>query len=72
MNGADVAEFLKCSRNKNVRVIIHSLNPKGAKTIASILPNAIVYPVAKMVRSNKFFKYLKGKIDELGQFFNWT
>lgn len=72
LNGADVAQFLKYSQHKNVRVIIHSLNPRGANTISSILPNAIVYPVAKIVRSNKVFKHLKSKIDELGHAYDWT
>ena len=71
LNGADVAKVLKCSRNKNVRVIVHSLNPRGAKIIASILPDAIIYPVAKMVRSNKLFKHLRSKIDQLGQDYDW-
>ena len=72
LNGADVAKVLKYSRNKNVRVIVHSLNPRGAKVIASILPDAIIYPVAKMVRSNKLFKYLRSKIEELGQDYDWS
>ena len=55
LNGADVAKILKYSRHKNVRVIVHSLNPKGAKAISLILPDAIVYPVAKMVRSFQAF-----------------
>ncbi|MDJ0679381.1 MAG: hypothetical protein QNJ18_05900 [Xenococcaceae cyanobacterium MO_167.B52] len=72
LDGADVAEFLKYSRNKNVRVIIHSLNPRGAKKISSILPHAIIYPVSKIVRSNKVFKYIKSQIDELGHAYEWT
>lgn len=38
LNGADVAQFIKFSRNQNVRIIIHSLNPKGARSILAILP----------------------------------
>lgn len=72
LNGAEVAQALKCSRNKNTRIIVHSLNPKGVKSILAILPDAIPYPVSKMVRSNKTFKYLRGKIDELGAGYNWT
>ena len=72
MNGADVAKVLKYSGNKSVRVIVHSLNPRGAKAISSILPDAIVYPVARMVRSNKLFKYLRSKIDQLGQDYDWS
>ena len=72
LNGADVAKVLKYSGHKNVRVIVHSLNPRGAKAISSILPDAIVYPVARMVRSNKLFKYLRSKIDQLGQDYDWS
>ena len=72
VNGLEVAQALKCSRNKNARIIVHSLNPKGVKSILEILPDAIPYPVSKMVRSNKTFKYLRGKIDELGAAYNWT
>lgn len=72
LDGASVAQNLKYSRNKHVRVIIHSLNPRGANKILSILPHAIIYPVAKIVRSNKVFKYIKSKIDELGHAYDWT
>ena len=72
LNGLEVAQALKCSRNKNARIIVHSLNPKGVKFIIEILPDAIPYPVSKMVRSNKTFKYLRGKIDELGTGYDWT
>lgn len=72
LDGLEVAQALKCSRNKNARIIVHSLNPKGVKSILEILPDAIPYPVSKMVRSNKTFKYLRGQIDELGAAYNWT
>ena len=72
LNGADVAKIIQSSRNKNVRVIIHSMNPRGAKFISSILPDAIVYPVLKMVRSNKKFKDLRSKIDKPGRAYDWT
>lgn len=72
LTGADIAEYLKLSRNKNARIVIHSLNPKGARSILTILPHAIVYPVSKIVRSNKHFKYIRNKIDELGTAYDWT
>lgn len=72
LNGADVAKVLIKSRNKKARVIIHSLNPKGVEQISNILPEAIPYPVSKMVRSNRVFKRLKAKIDEIGISFDWT
>ena len=71
-NGADVAQVRKCSRNKNARIVVHSLNPKGVEQISKILPDAIAYPVSKMVRSNQAFKRLRAKIDELGADYDWT
>jgi CheY-like chemotaxis protein len=71
-NGADVAQVRKCSRNKNARIVVHSLNPKGVEQISKILPDAIAYPVSKMVRSNQAFKRLRSKIDELGADYDWT
>ena len=72
LNGADVAQSLQYSRNKNARIIIHSLNPKGVKSILEILPHAIPFPVSKITRSNKVFKYLRSKIDDLGASYDWT
>lgn len=72
LNGAEVAQALKCSRNKNARITVHSLDTKGVKSIQAILPCAIPYPVSKIVRSNKTFKYLKSKIVRLGADYNWT
>ena len=71
LNGADVAQALKHSRNQNARIIIHSLNPKGVNSILAILPDAIAYPVSKMIRSNKKFKDLRNKIDRLGGVYDW-
>ncbi|AFZ25575.1 CheY-like receiver domain-containing protein [Cylindrospermum stagnale PCC 7417] len=62
LNGADVAKAIQFSRNKNVRLIVHSLNPKGVKQILNIIPTAIPYPVSKMIRSNQLFKHLKAKL----------
>lgn len=66
MDGAEVARALKSSRNKEAKVVIHSLNPKGVQRILQILPMATPYPVSKMVRSNKVFKRLRANIDQFG------
>ncbi|RUT09896.1 hypothetical protein DSM106972_003910 [Dulcicalothrix desertica PCC 7102] len=60
LNGADVAKEIKLSRNTNTKIIVHSLNPKGVKQILKIILDAITYPISRMVRSNKHFKYLRG------------
>jgi CheY-like chemotaxis protein len=72
LNGADVAKEIKLSRNTNTKIIVHSLNPKGVKHILKIIPDAITYPVSKIVRSNKHFKYLRSQIDELGVNYDWS
>lgn len=71
LTGADVAKEIKSSRNAATKIIVHSLNPKGVKKILNILPDAVIYPVSKMVRSNKHFKHLRAKIDELGVDYDW-
>lgn len=71
LTGANVAKEIKSSRNATTKIIVHSLNPKGVKKILNILPDAVIYPVSKMVRSNKHFKYLRATIDELGVDYNW-
>jgi len=71
LSGADVAQAIANSRNKESRVIIHSMNPQGADRIAQILPQAVLFPVSKMARSNQAFKRLRSKIDELGVDYDW-
>lgn len=71
LTGADVAKEINSSRNAATKIIVHSLNPKGVKKILNILPDAVIYPVSKMVCSNKHFKHLRAKIDELGTNYDW-
>lgn len=70
--GDTVARTLQNSRNRNSRVIIHSMNPKGAERIAAILPQAIQMPVHQMVRSNAYFQRLRVAINEQGVEFDWN
>jgi CheY-like chemotaxis protein len=70
--GLNVAEELLKTTNKQARVIIHSMNPAGAESLKHILPNAITYPVGKMVRSNHAFKMIRDNIDLLGSQYDWT
>jgi CheY-like chemotaxis protein len=71
LTGADVARAIACSRNQNARIVIHSMNPKGAEQIARILPHAVMFPLSKMIRSNQAFRLLRSKIDDLGAAFDW-
>ncbi|MBE9019220.1 hypothetical protein C7Y66_22340 [Chroococcidiopsis sp. CCALA 051] len=70
--GLEVAQALKHSPSKNARVIVHSMNSRGVKSILAVLPNAIPYTVSKMIHSNETFQHLKGKINELGAVYDWT
>jgi CheY-like chemotaxis protein len=72
LSGADVARAIQASRNREARVVIHSMNPAGSEVIRKILPQAIVYPVSKMTRSNAAFKRLRKGVDEAGAAYDWT
>ncbi len=69
--GEQVAQAVARSRNHDSRVVIHSLNPRGAARMAAVLPHAIVYPVSRIARSNQHFKRLQAGIDRHGARFDW-
>jgi CheY-like chemotaxis protein len=71
LSGDAVARAIEQSRNRDTRVVVHSLNPTGVEKIAGILSNAIVFPVSKMVRTNATFKRLRNGLDERGADFDW-
>jgi|SRR5260221_1446260 len=71
LDGNEVANAILHSQNSKARVVIHSMNPRGANELSQILPSAVQYPVSKMIRSNKVFKHLKDEIDRLGISFSW-
>jgi CheY-like chemotaxis protein len=66
LTGADLAKALQGRMSAGTRVVVHSMNPKGAKAIQAILPDAIVYPLSRMARSNVRMKKLRAGIDSLG------
>ncbi|MDY6784816.1 MAG: cyclic-phosphate processing receiver domain-containing protein [Cyanobacteriota bacterium] len=72
IDGAEVAVEIKQSQNRDSRIVIHSLNPKGVDKIEKILPAAIPYPVSKIVRSNQRFKKIRDKINTLGIAYDWN
>ena len=57
--GDIVASAINDSRNKNTKVIIHSMNSGGAELIGKILPRAEVVPISKMIKNNTTFKRLR-------------
>jgi DNA-binding response OmpR family regulator len=50
--GEAVAAALAASRNARTPVLVHSMNPQGARRIAQHLPAAACVPVATLVRTN--------------------
>jgi CheY-like chemotaxis protein len=63
-DGDEVAAFIKNSRNADASVIVHSMNPSGAKRIEEILPNAMSIPLSKITRNNKTFKRLRQELQK--------
>lgn len=63
LTGETVARALLDTRNASVRVLVHSLNPRGRARILEIIPQAVVYPESRMVRSNEVFKQLRASLD---------
>ena len=55
----DAARKIAETPNRDARIIIHSMNPKGAALISSILPDAVAFPVNKTIASNARFKRLR-------------
>lgn len=72
LTGADVAEALAGSRNREARVVIHSQNPKGVERILAKLPSAVCFPLSRMIRSNQVARRIRAGINELGAQFTWT
>jgi len=68
--GEDVAQFIAQSRNKNAKVIIHSMNHPGAVKITEILPDADIVPISKITRDNATFKRLREELTK-GVDINW-
>ncbi|MBC6451905.1 MAG: hypothetical protein GDA43_00815 [Hormoscilla sp. SP5CHS1] len=69
--GDAVARAILETPDLTARIIIHSMNPKGSALISSILPDAIAFPVNKMIASNARFKQLRERIDREGIAFDW-
>ncbi len=71
LTGEDVARDLAAGQKRVGRIIIHSQNPRGAERIARLLPDAMRFPLSRMIRSNAVFKYLRAGIDHEGPAFEF-
>lgn len=47
LTGVDVAHAISRSRNKDTRIVIHSMNSVGARQMAGILPQAVSFHCLK-------------------------
>ena len=70
-DGCDVARHLVVSRNARVRVVIHSMNPLGRERLLEIVPDAVVMPVDRIVRSNRELRRLRVAL-VAGRDFDWS
>lgn len=69
--GEDVARALAKSKNKNAKVIIHSMNHPGALKITHFLPKADIIPISKITRNNETFKRLRLELSK-GVDIDWS
>jgi len=69
--GDEVARHIRDGANRQARVVVHSMNPKGRSRISELLPHATILPVASMVTSNKRFKRLRRALEQ-GPEFDWS
>jgi CheY-like chemotaxis protein len=58
-NGDAVAESIAASRNARTPVLVHSMNPRGARRLAELLPHAQCVPAGSLVRTNAVAKRIR-------------
>ena len=63
-SGEQIAVCIRKSRNRNARVIVHSMNHQGRGRILEILPDAHGIPISKIVRDNSTFKRFRESLDK--------
>ena len=69
--GDEVASFIAHSRNASAKVLVHSMNPVGAKRITKLLPHAEHVPLSKMIKNNRTFKRLRQELSR-GPDIDWA
>jgi DNA-binding response OmpR family regulator len=70
-DGCDVARHLIASRNVAARVVVHSMNPRGRERLLGIVPDPVVMPVDRIVRSNRELRRLRAAL-VVGRHFDWS
>ncbi len=69
--GEVVAQSILATAHDSARIVVHSMNPKGAARLRELLPKATLYPVHKMTCSNAHFRKLQRELDEKSIAFDW-
>lgn len=57
--GDAVAAAIRASRNATTPVLVHSMNPQGAKRLVEELPQAVWIPLSKMAARNARVKRIR-------------
>jgi CheY-like chemotaxis protein len=57
--GAAVADAIAASRNARTPVLVHSMNPRGARRLAELLPHAQCVPAGSLVKTNAVAKRVR-------------
>ncbi|MEX2664240.1 cyclic-phosphate processing receiver domain-containing protein [Candidatus Uabimicrobium amorphum] len=68
--GLEVAECLAKSRNAQTQVVIHSMNPDGAKKMSQLIVNVEVIPISKLLKKDIYTKRLKEQLKK--EQVNWN
>jgi CheY-like chemotaxis protein len=58
-NGAVVAEAIATSHNAGTPVLVHSMNPRGVRRLAELLPHAQTVPAGSLVKTNAVAKRVR-------------
>ena len=61
-DGADAAQAIADSENRDACILIHSMNVNGAERIKQILPHAVWVPINQITQTNDRFKRLRKEI----------
>lgn len=69
--GSDIAISIRDGINRKSKVVVHSMNATGREIIKQILPDAIIFPVFSMIKTNKLFKRLREELKK-GLEFDWS
>ncbi|WP_372370817.1 cyclic-phosphate processing receiver domain-containing protein [Candidatus Uabimicrobium sp. HlEnr_7] len=68
--GLEVAQFIVKSRNAHTKVVLHSMNPDGAKKMLGVITSAEVIPISKLTKKSMYTKRLNEQLNQ--EQVNWN